>query len=142
MGRACTWASAILPAVALLAGASRAALASEESSVETSPALRDETLVIPRGFDLVPTSEKPPEPVDYTIASLMRLASPWPIGSTPADMPAVATAEPSASVAPAPVDKAKTKTRPRPKAKAQKLQQKSSRVTEEWWRSLFWLRIR
>ena len=141
MGRACIWASAILPAVVLLAGASRA-LVAEESSVEKSPALRDETLVIPRGFDLVSTSEKPPEPVDYTIASLVRLATPAPIESMPAEIPAVATAEPSASVVPAPIDKAKTKTRPRPKAKAQKLQQKPSQVTEEWWRSLFSLRIR
>jgi hypothetical protein len=142
MGRACIWISAILAAVALLAGASRAALASEESSVETSPALRDHTLVISPGFDLVRISERPPELVDYTIASLMRLATPWPIEGMPAETPAVATPEPSASVAPAPVDKAKTKTSPRPKTKAQKPQQKSSRVTAEWWRSLFWLRIR
>jgi hypothetical protein len=132
----------ILLAVALLAGASRAALAAEENSVETSPALRDEALVMPRGFDLVPMSQKVPEPVDYTIASLMRLASPWPIENMPAEIPAVAIEAPSASIAPVPVDKAKTKTRSRPKAKAPTLQQKPSRVTEEWWRRLFWVRVR
>lgn len=142
MGRACICASGFLAAVALLAGGSKAALASEESSIETSPALRDYTLITSPGFDLVRTSERPPELVDYTIASLMRLATPWPIERTPAGRPADATAEPSASVERATVEKAKAKPSPRPKTKTQKSQQKSSRVTAEWWRSLFWLRIR
>src|SRR5262245_61385275 len=139
MRRACIWASGFLAAVALLAGASKA---SEESSIETLPALRDYTLITSPGFDLVRTSERPPELVDYTIASLMRLATPWPIERTPAGRPADATAKPSASVERATVDKAKAKPSPRPKTKTQKPQQKSSRVTAEWWRSLFWLRIR
>ena len=142
MGRACIWASGFLAAVALLAGASKATLASEESSIETLPALHDYTLITSPGFDLVRTSERPPELVDYTIASLMRLATPWPIERTPAGRPADATAEPSASVERATVEKAKAKPSPRPKTKTQKSQQKSSRVTAEWWRSLFWLRIR
>jgi hypothetical protein len=142
MGRACIWASGFLAAVALLAGASKATLASEESSIETLPALRDYTLITSPGFDLVRTSERPPELFDYTIASLMRLATPWPIERTPAGRPADATAEPSASVERATVEKAKAKPSPRPKTKTQKSQQKSSRVTAEWWRSLFWLRIR
>jgi hypothetical protein len=142
MGRACICASGFLAAVAFLAGGSKAALASEESSIETSPALRDYTLITSPGFDLVRTSERPPELVDYTIASLMRLATPWPIERTPAGRPADATAEPPASVEPAPVEKANAKPSPRPKTKTQKPQQKSSRVTAEWWRSLFWLRIR
>jgi hypothetical protein len=142
MGHACIWASGFLAAVALLAGASKATLASEESSIETLPALRDYTLITSPGFDLVRTSERPPELFDYTIASLMRLATPWPIERTPAGRPADATAEPSASVERATVEKAKAKPSPRPKTKTQKSQQKSSRVTAEWWRSLFWLRIR
>jgi hypothetical protein len=142
MGRACICASGFLAAVALLAGGSKAALASEESSIETSPSLRDYTLITSPGFDLVRTSERPPELVDYTIASLMRLATPWPIERTPAGRPADAAAEPSASVEPAPAEKANAKPTPRPKTKTQKPQQKSSRVTAEWWRSLFWLRIR
>jgi hypothetical protein len=142
MGCACIRASGFLVAVALVAGASKAALASEESSIETSPALRDHTLITSPGFDLVPTSERPPELVDYTIASLIRLATPWPIERTPAARPADSTAEPSASVESAPVEKANAKPTPRPKTKTQKPQQKSSRVTAEWWRSLFWLRIR
>jgi hypothetical protein len=139
MGRACIWTSEVLAAVALFAGASRAALATEESSVELSPTLQ--TLVISPGFDLVRTSERPPELVDYTITSLMRLATPWPIERMPPETPAVATAEPSASLAPAPIHKTKTKTSRRPKA-TQKPQQKSSWVTAEWWRGLFRLRIR
>ena len=138
MRRACIWASGFLAAVALLAGASKA---SEESSIETLPALRDYTLITSPGFDLVRTSERPPELVDYTIASLMRLSTPWPIESTPAGGPADATAETSASVGRATVEKAKAKPSARSKTKTQKSQQKSSRVTAEWWRSLFWLRI-
>src|SRR6185437_11870594 len=76
-----------------------------------------------------------------TIASLMRLATPWPIKSMSLETPTVATAEPSASVAPVPIDKTKTKTSRRPKM-TQKPQQKSSRVTADWWRGLFWVRIR
>jgi hypothetical protein len=138
MGRACIWASEVLAAVALFAGASRA-LATEEISAELSPTLQ--TLVISPGFDLVRTSDRPPELVDYTIASLMRLATPWPIKSMSLETPTVATAEPSASVAPAPIDKTKTKTSRRPKM-TQKPQQKSSWVTADWWRGLFWVRIR
>ena len=140
VGRACIWASAILATVALLGGASRAALASEESLLEPSPVVQ--TSLFSPGFDLVRTSERPPQLVDYTIASLMRLATPWPLERRPEKTPAVATPEPSVSVAPPPVDKRKTETKPRPKSKAQKPQQKSSRVATEWWRSLFWLRIR
>src|SRR4029078_3369721 len=137
MGRACIWASEVLAAVALFAGASRA-LATEEISAEL-PTLQ--TLVISPGFDLVRTSDRPPELVDHTIASLMRLATPWPIKSMSLETPTVATAEPSASVAPVPIDKTKTKTSRRPKM-TQKPQQKSSRVTADWCRVLFWVRIR
>jgi hypothetical protein len=137
MGRACIRASEVLAAVALFAGASRA-LATEEISAELSPTLQ--MLVISPGFDLVRSSDRPPELVDYTIASLMRLATPWPIEKMPAEI--LAKAESSASVTPAPIDKAKTKTKPRPKVKAQKPQQNSSAVTAGWWRDLFWVRIR
>jgi outer membrane biosynthesis protein TonB len=138
MGRDCIWASGILAAVILVAGPSKPALASQESPVEASATLR--TLVLSPGFDLVPTSEMPPELVDYTIASLMTLATPWPIEKMPAETPA--KAESSASVTPAPIDKPKTKTKPQPKVQAQKPQQKSSAATAAWWRRLFWVRIR
>jgi len=138
MGRDCNWASGILAAVILRAGPSKTALAWEESPVEAAAGLR--TSVISPSFDLVPMSERPPELVDYTIGSLMRLATPWPIEKMPAETPA--KAESSASVTPAPIDKAKTKTKPRSKVKAQKPQQKPSTVTADWWRGLFWIRIR
>ena len=82
----------------------------------------------------------PPKLVDYTIASLMRLATPWPMERAPAET-RVTTAEPPASVAPKPITKIKTKTPPRPKTKL-KPQQKTSWATAEWWRGFLWLRIR
>jgi hypothetical protein len=139
MGRGCTWASVIWLAAALFTGTSRAALAVEQSAVELPSSLR--TVVISPGFGLVRTSEMPPQLVDYTIASLMRLATPWPLERAPAETSAVTTAELPAFVAPAPITQTKMKTTPRPKAKL-KPQQKTSSATVEFWRGLFWLRIR
>jgi hypothetical protein len=115
------------------------ALAMEESAVELPSSLR--TVVISPGFGLVRTSEMPPKLVDYTIASLMRLATPWPMERARAQTPAVTTAVAPASVAPKPITKIKTKTTPRPKTKL-KPQQKTSWATAEWWRGFLWLRIR
>ena len=125
-------------AVALFAGTARAAWAMEESAVELPSSLR--TVVISPGFGLVRTSEMPPKLVDYTIASLMRLATPWPMERAPAET-RVTTVGPPASVAPKTITKIKTKTTPRPKTKL-KPQQKTSWVTAEWWRGFLWLRIR
>jgi hypothetical protein len=111
----------------------------EESAVELPSSLR--TVVISPGFGLVRTSEMPPKLVDYTIASLMRLATPWPMERAPAETRAVTTAEAPASEPPKPIIKIKTKTPPRPKTKL-KPQQKTSWATAEWWRGFLWLRIR
>src|SRR5262249_3904297 len=119
----------------------------EKNSASSSVALPVDTLVVPRGFNLIPTSEAPPKLVDYTIANLMTFATPWPIEKISAEASVVtaaesSTAEPSASLAPATIKKPKAKTGPRPKTTTRKPQQKSSSATADWWRGLFWLRIR
>jgi len=138
MGRGCACAVGIWMAAALFAGTSRAALATEDGAVELPSTSR--TIDISPGFGLVRTSEMPPKLVDYTIASLMRLATPWPMETAPSET-RVTTVELPASMAPKTITKIKTKTTPRPKTKL-KPQQKTSWVTAEWWRGFLWLRIR
>jgi hypothetical protein len=148
MKRARSWALGILAAIAILAGAARTGFASAERSLE--PSFRVQTLVVYPGFGLVATTERPPALPDYTIASLMRLATPWPIERLPTEMhvvakaqsPVIAKAEPSASAGTAPIARANKKTSLRSKTKAQVPQQKTSWLIPDWWRGLLWLRIR
>jgi hypothetical protein len=146
MGHASIWALGILAAM-IFAGAHGAAFALEEGSGATKPlppSWHDEAPAIPPGFDLVAIDEKPPKFADYTIASLITLATLWPIETTlaQAETPTFAQAKPPASVLPTTVSKPKGKSWPRPKQTALKPKEKSSRVTADWWRGLFWLPIR
>jgi hypothetical protein len=146
MEHASIWASGILAAM-IFAGPHGAAFALEEASGATKPlppSWHDEASAIPPGFDLVAIKEKPPKFADYTIASLITLATLWPIETTlaQAETPTFAQAKPSTSVLPTTVRKPTSKSWPRPKQTALKPKEKSSRVAADWWRGLFWLRIR
>jgi hypothetical protein len=146
MGHASICARGILAAM-IFAGPHETAFAFEEGSGATKPlppSWHEEAPAIPRGFDLVAIDEKPPKFADYTIASLITLATLWPIETAlaQAETPTFAQAKPPTSVLPTTVSKPKSKSWPRPKQTALKPKEKSSRVTADWWRGLFWLRIR
>jgi hypothetical protein len=145
MGHASIWALGILAAM-IFAGPHGAAFALEEGSGATKPLpprWHDEAPAIPPGFDLVAIDEKQPKFADCTIASLITLATLWPIETAlaQAETPTFAQAKPTTPVLPTTVGKPKSKSWPRPKQTALS-KEKSSRVTADWWRGLFWLRIR
>ena len=89
MGRAFSRTVGVLAAGVVLTGAVAAAWAASEARVTvvtkaSPPPLSGGSprLLATPGFGLVSTSEKPPKFADYTILTLMRLATPWPIEGT------------------------------------------------------------